>query len=316
MQENCVKSRRILVTGASGFIGAHLVRALLDRGHRVVAVCGGSHALDKFLDRSESILHLDLAEPSQVKQLASIGSFDVLIHAAALANTLICQNQPKLAERCNVLGTKYAFGSIEASLKIYLSTDLVFGQVPAPVGGFSETDPPLPQSTYAITKYQAEQIVLSDPHGCVMRLALTFGATIGNRGSFLTWLDAGLREGRGVTLFADEYRTPLYSADLLAAITLVVEDDNYSAVGKVFHLAGLERVSRFEFGVRYAKQFSLPVGLIQAASRSENADDSSRAPDVSLSIERLVREIGYAPRSLDVALRELSRIDKSLRPSK
>ena len=82
----------------------------------------------------------------------------------------------------------------------------------------------------------------------IVRPAILYGApTSIGRGSFLQWMYQTLSRGEPLDLFADEYRTPVFVNDVVAAVTSLVE-----RVGqhRIYHVGGPERLSRLEIGRR------------------------------------------------------------------
>src|SRR5207237_1287946 len=76
-------------------------------------------------------------------------------------------------------------------------------------GNYREEDPPAPLSIYGQTKADAERLVLSYDRSVVVRLSLLFGPSLIGREAFFDQQLAALRQHRPVTLFEDEWRTPL-----------------------------------------------------------------------------------------------------------
>jgi dTDP-4-dehydrorhamnose reductase len=207
---------------------------------------------------------------------------------------------------------------------VYISSDLVFDGDDAPPGGFTEGMIPHPVSIYGQNKLEAERIVLSRiPNAVVLRLSLVYGPRVGQHEGFMGWLRGGLEAGEDVPLFADEFRTPVYSADFvrgfLAAVSLAIlrrEEVLGCGVGapvspeempgSLLHLAGPERISRYDFGLRVAEIYNFNpervVHTVQAA-----ADELGPRPkNVSLAIERARKEIGFAPLGVTDGLRALA----------
>jgi dTDP-4-dehydrorhamnose reductase len=268
---------RWLVTGASGQLGGYLLRHLRDRGEEVVAWSG-------------SVRGEVCGVPLQVVDLADTASMpvpfhdakpDAVIHAAALARVDECFRDPKRARRVNTDATaRLAELSEEAGARfIYVSTDLVFDGERAP---YRETDPPQPLSVYGHTKADGETAALAAPRSVVARVSLLFGPTLTGRPGFFDGLVASLREGRQVTMFADEWRTPLAMPAAAAALVEIARSD----VTGVLHVGGPERFSRLEMGQCIADHLGASRSLLQSASRNSVGAAERRARDVSLDSAR------------------------------
>lgn len=169
-------SRRILVTGAAGFIGMHTAAALLDRGDEVVGVDN----LDPYYDVSlkEARLarlaprarfafeRLDLADAEPTARLFRDGAFDAVVHLAAQAGVRHSLENPAAYLRANVV----AFGNLLEGCRhakprhlVYASSSSVYGANHAlPFSEDQPTDHPV--SLYAATKKADELFAHSYAH--------------------------------------------------------------------------------------------------------------------------------------------------------
>ena len=109
-----------------------------------------------------------------------------------------------------------------------------------------------------------------------------------------------LASGATLSLYMDEWRSPIDPESVLSAIEGAIA--NPDAAG-VYHLGGPERITRFDLGRRVAQLTGLPADGILGASRTGHRG-APRARDVSLDSSRARRDLGYAPRPLDVAILE------------
>ncbi|KIH75863.1 Nucleoside-diphosphate-sugar epimerase [Geoalkalibacter ferrihydriticus] len=152
--------RKILVTGAAGFIGQHLVKLLLDEGQSVVAVVRDATRLKNFsgLPRLE-ILAGDLEEPETIGRLPE--NVDGVVHLAALLGDSGRDEAQMIA--ANVTSTERLlawFSQSPARGFVLLSTPGVqgLGHREAP-----ESAPCNPHGVYERTKMHAEQVIRSHP---------------------------------------------------------------------------------------------------------------------------------------------------------
>lgn len=161
---------RVLVTGATGFVGQALVTRLLADGHQVLALVRN---VSKTLAESvKQIVIGDLADWAEsssdalnrqrTAQLKShLQHVDVVVHAAARAHVAGRSGDGSLDEfrRVNTVATLYlAHLAAEAGVKrfIYLSTIGVNGAV-THNSPFTERDTPAPHNNYALSKWEAEK---------------------------------------------------------------------------------------------------------------------------------------------------------------
>lgn len=284
---------RLLVTGAAGVLGGRLA-SLLAREHVVVAgrrrspVPAGldSVALDLLEDDPEAIL--DAARP------------DAVVHAAALVEPDRCEREPDLARRLNVEASeRLARACAQRGARLVLvSTDLVFSDGDAPR---DEATPPHPASVYGSTKRAAEEAVLAAAEGnAVARVPLVVGRGHGPRATATEALLWALRAGRALQLYTDQFRTPADPESVAAGISRILACE---ARG-IFHLAGPERLSRHALGLRVASRRGLDPGAIAPVTHESKPPLAPRPRDASLESSRTRDVLGWAPRALDLAIRD------------
>lgn len=212
---------------------------------------------------------VDLLGPSMVATVVQAAQPDVVVNLAALARIDACERDPAAAHRANSWLPEQFAERFGARL-LHVSTDLVFAGTRAP---YSIHDPVGPLSTYGQSKAQGEERVRRHG-GRVVRLPLLFGPDSKGRGATAS-LRVALQQGEEVSLFTNEYRAPLHVADAAAALVqLAVCPDGAGVV----HLAGPERVSRWELGRRFAVAQALPLALL----RPVECQDPLRPRDVTL----------------------------------
>lgn len=160
--------KRILVTGAAGFIGSHLVDTLLARGDEVLGVDNFNTYYDpaikrRNLSQAEGMDRFSLSEIDICDEAALRGAFEafqpeVVVHLAARAGVRPSLQDPNLYHRVNVIGGQHildACRDFSVSNLVFASSSSVYGgskEVP-----FRETDPVMtPVSPYAATKRMNE----------------------------------------------------------------------------------------------------------------------------------------------------------------
>src|SRR5262245_63643141 len=130
-------AERFLVTGATGQLGAYLVRELRRRGHEVVAWSGTSTGNVQGV-RADPV---DLTQPDLVVSTFRQAPPTCVIHAAAMAAVADCARHPWQADTINRRGTALLaeLAATARSRFVFVSTDLVFDGENPPYG---EGDPP------------------------------------------------------------------------------------------------------------------------------------------------------------------------------
>jgi dTDP-4-dehydrorhamnose reductase len=131
-------------------------------------------------------------------------------------------------------------------------------------------------------KGEAEAAMEHLPRGLVARVSLLYGPAPAGRPSFFDESVRALRQGRPLTLFADERRTPL---DLATAARALVELARSDVTGTI-HVGGPQRLSRLEMGRRLAHFLGVDGANITAARRDDVPAAEPRPRDVSLDSSR------------------------------
>jgi dTDP-4-dehydrorhamnose reductase len=275
---------RLLVTGASGLLGATLVRRMRDR-HKVLA------CVRRTLIRPEGfeVRSFDLGDADAVRDAVEAYHPDWICHAAALTNVDLCERDPLLAYHENVVVTEnlaYAAAHCGAQL-LHISTDSVFDGVR---GSYSESDAPGPVNAYAMSKLTSEQRALEIcPHALVVRTNF-FGWNLQQKKSLAEWILSQLRSGTQIRAWTDVCFSPLFNGDLADFLEKLLI---LGAEG-VFHVAGGERCSKFDFARAIASVWEYDPDLVKSATVTEAGLKAPRPSDTSLRSLRLRDLLGIA----------------------
>jgi len=274
------QTHRILVTGASGQLGVHIVRELIGRGITPKIWSGKQKGQINGLDLEPVALEDQALVLSRLNELQPT----LIIHAGAMSAADDVRKNPQIGMDINTFGTKTLadWANDHGARLIYTSTDLVFDGTKAM---WAEPDEPQPVLEYGRTKAAAEPYVISAEGGLVVRISLLYGPTLTGRPSFFTATLDAVRQGQTRSLFTDEWRTPLdYQTGSEVLCDLAIDRPECRGV---IHLGGPERMSRYELLLRTAKQLGLDSGLIKPALAVETPMPEPRPRDVSLSTIKL-----------------------------
>ena len=203
------KNKRVLVTGAGGFIGSNVVEALVQRGATVSCFlrykASGDHGALEFLPpgvrEKLTITSGDLADPATAAAL--VEGQDIVIHLAALIGIPYSYIHPIEVVRTNTLGTAYLLEGCRihgVERIVCFSTSEVYGTaLYAPI---DEEHPLQAQSPYAASKIGSDQIALSYFRSFGVPVAIvrpfnTFGPRQSSRAVIPTIITQVLRGGAG-----------------------------------------------------------------------------------------------------------------------
>lgn len=262
-------SKRVWVTGAGGLIGNYVVETA-PSGFNPIA-----------LTRQ----NLDLLDYLNVEKRFLIEKPDAIIHCAAISSNPFCQEHPELAQKTNVDTTRLLSSLAENIPFIFMSTDLVFD---GKKGAYVENDSPNPLSKYGETKTEAESHVLNNRKHTIIRTSLNGGSSpTGNRG-FNEHLHNTIRNGHPMTLFTDEFRSPI-PAKVTARTLWKILSQNLTGI---LHLAGAERVSRYNIGRLLVNHWQEGKDQIIAGSLIEYKGPP-RAADTSLCSDKLQSTLNH-----------------------
>jgi dTDP-4-dehydrorhamnose reductase len=287
--------KKLVVTGANGFVAGSVLAQAGDDWQ--VHAVSRSEPLAR---RDHLCWHTcDPLVPAQLTQRFHEVGPDAVIHTAALADIDRCEKQREQARAINIEMTGTLAGLCgDAGCKlVFCSTDTIFDGEHAP---YDEAAAPGPVNFYAETKVEAERIVSGlGAKGVIARLSLVVGLPLlGAGNAFLPRLIASLKDGRAVPTPAHEIRTPVDVITVGRALLELAAGEHHG----IFHLAGHDRLSRFEMARKIAARFGFAPELIVAQPPTTTPGRAPRPRDVSLDNAKACAKLKTPMRTLDEAL--------------
>ena len=247
-----MNGQRLLIIGASGFLGQHIARkaaSTFDVFEADIAAPAGAGGLSMDVTSADSVnAGFERAAP------------DVAILLAAISDIDECERRPEFAQAVNVRGAEYVAEACARSgaRLVFTSSAAVFDGTRH---GYSESDARTPLSVYGTSKALAEDMISRRlPSALILRLALVIGFAEGSgTNAMLNKFAARLRAGESVAFPDYEYRNPI-DAETLSCFMLELLR---GGAGGIFHVGATESVSRFELGVRLAEKMGFAPHLVQ-----------------------------------------------------
>ena len=301
-----------LVTGGTGFVGANIVKDLVQNGHQVVSfdINGPDQLLQDFLgEYSSSVTFVqgDIVEPTSVERLGQDHQIDKIVHAAVYtvnrevleierSRDIIAINLEGTANLLELARTQ------KVSRFIYVSSGAAYGSALPGDQTLNEETPAVPGNLYGITKFASEMITrrYGELHGlstASVRLSTPYGPmerVTGHRAVMSVFYDWTGRAVRGETIIAedmDQGRDYIYIADIADGIRAVL--DASALPHSLFNLTTGIWVT-FHQILDAVVELSPGISVETPAPKTDaGADSYSRGP---LSGHRLFDDLGWTPK--------------------
>ncbi|MCK9212210.1 MAG: SDR family oxidoreductase [Ignavibacteriaceae bacterium] len=289
-----MSSLKVLITGGSGLLGQFLNKELANHFNILTTYHQHIGNCDKF-----NSAKIDLTNFNLLTQLFESFNPSVVVHAAAISNPNAAMLFPqKDVYSINVKATEHLAKLCEkhSAKLIYLSTDLVYAGYRASL--LKEDAKLIPVSLYAETKLLGEIKIKNIFDNYInLRTALLYGLSSTHATNHFQEMYEKLKSGTSVSLFIDQYRTPLALHDAARIIREVIQKDLKT---ETLNFGGLERVSRFELGDILCRLANLDKNLLNKISLNDLPNYPAVA-DVSMNTDKL-QSYGIKQQTIEEAI--------------
>ena len=234
---------RVLVTGAHGFIGSHLTRALIGEGYEVGILRREASDLHRLRDLGGQVVHhvADLRDPASVQAAVEVACPEAVIHLATYYAVEHRPGEVGVMMDTNVKGTVALLdASREVGVTFFLNTGTcaVYREKEIPL---TETDPVSPQNLYALTKLQAEEACRFyadrfDVPGATLRLFPPYGPADNER-RLIPYVIRSILAGEEVRLTSGTQRWDfVYVDDIVSAFLAALRQPEKAAAAEVLNV--------------------------------------------------------------------------------
>lgn len=294
---------KILVIGASGFIGWHLVRFLGVSGKATIATYH-SHPI---IPEGPTIVakRLDACDRDQVRGVVERHRPSTIINLAGATLPDWCESHRESAFKLNVqLPENLVAVSRECTPRIiHLSTCHVFsGDLPFDSTGYREGDLPAPTNYYGETKLLGESVIREYPLAVVCRLAHVLGTKLPHQEpNLFTKYHDNFRDGKPVAVLGKrEFIKPIYVKDLINVLMRLIQSGTESGL---FHCAGPEEITKEGLARKICETWGFDTRLIVPAG----VDDcrARRPMNSCLDNARIKSVLGIKCQDIITALKDI-----------
>ena len=252
---NTTASQTVLVTGASGFIGAHLVRRLIERGSRVACLVRATSHVTALRAAGAELFTCEIDDRSGVSRILSASRASVVFHVAGLVRAM----RPQDFMRVNATGVEAVVAACteQTARPVLVLVSSIAAAGPAGDVPKTEGDSPLPVSAYGRSKLAGEQAAARHAGTLpitIVRPCVVFGG--GDRGMLQVFKPIA-RSGVHVVPGRGDASVSLVAvADLVECIVLAAEKGerlDAGGSGRGIYFAAAEDVSHVELGHMIAR---------------------------------------------------------------
>ena len=288
----------MLITGCNGLLGQKLTTLASDD----YAIYGlGLREQSPVRDFLRHYIQLDITDQKEVLTTIQNVQPEWVINTAAVTDVDACELELERAFEVNVGGLRNLSEGCEryGAKFLQLSTNYVFNGTSSP---YSEEDALSPVNVYGRTKMESEGLLQrSGLDSIIIRTVLLYGSVPDLRPNFVHWVCSNLERGERIRAATDLFSNPTLIDDLALGILTAIK----KGARGMYHMAGSEALSRYDFALKIAQVFGLDSTFIIPVQFSDLGLSASRPLSCCLNTDRVRDELGLIFHSVDGGLSEM-----------
>ena len=289
--------KKVVVFGSNGLLGQNLVT----RFNSDYDVTGCSLEASSYVTADIPYLKVDMINRSEITEFLLSSKPDIIINAAAYTDVDGSEKNRELCWNTNVRAVENIIDAAESfkPLLVQISSDYVFD---GSMGDYREMDTTNPNGNYSRSKMAAENIVTaSNLEYIIARTQVLYGTGNNVRLNFATWVVSRLKNKQDIKVVSDQVGNPTYIDDLSESIFRLIDKKEYG----LFHIAGSEKISRYDFARKIAEVFSLDESFIEKITTEQLQQAAPRPMNSTFIIDKLVNRIDWEPGDIESGLKRL-----------
>lgn len=233
-------TKKILIIGASGFVGKHLFKYLKPKYTTM-----GTY----YKNIKDNLFYLNLLDADSIENTLSKTKPDFIIITAGSKNLKWCEENKDIALKINSDSVSKIYNSEYCKeikpLIVFISSDYVFS---GERGNYTDTDTANPKTIYGKTKLSAEENLKNYSNYLIIRTS----ALMGEGGSFFEWIKSELSNNSNIEAFDDLFFTPTHINNFVSIIEQLLLSKNRNIL---LHLCDGYKYNRYEFITKLKEEY-------------------------------------------------------------